>query len=75
MNAKQAARISHLTKTVNHWAKWIIDGDLIFSVEQIGEQVLLFVKTENTKWYQKSYSANLVIGPRGGIVKKEEFQY
>lgn len=74
MNAKQTARISHLTKTVDQWASKIVNGDLIFSVEQIGEQVLLFVKTENTKWYQKAYFANIVIGPRGGIVKREEFQ-
>lgn len=75
MNAKQASRISTLTNTVNQWSNKIINGDLSFSVEEIGDQVLLFVRTENTKWYQKSYCAALVIGPRGGIVKKEESQY
>lgn len=70
MNAKQTRVLQTVTK--QSWIQWKtgkhIDGDLTFTVEQVGDSVLLFgSNSETVKWYEKYFFVHIVVGPRGGI--------
>jgi len=70
MNAKQLATIQTITS--NKWVEWKtskhIDGTLAFSVSQIGDSVMVHAfNTQSIEWFQKAFSATMLVGVRGGI--------
>ena len=48
----------------------VINGEMTFSAEQIGDCVFIHgSNTETVEWFQKQVIVQFFIGPRGGINK------
>jgi hypothetical protein len=72
MNSKQTKVIQTVTDSswINRYVSRYIDGNLTFSVMEIGDKVIVHgSNTDSISWFQKQFIVQITVGTRGGINK------